>query len=78
MYDQGLLIWLNLVIQKVNNRPLILGALLGITLTPNHILPWIQEHPGRGDQPEIKLHKCTVCEIAVQFNNLTVLFNLFY
>ena len=38
MNDEELLTWLNLVIQKINNRPLILSAPLGITLTPNHIL----------------------------------------
>ena len=38
MNDEELLTWIHLVIDKLNNRPLILAALLGITLTPNHIL----------------------------------------
>ena len=38
MNNKVLLIWLNLVIQKIHNRPLILGTPLGITLTPNHVL----------------------------------------
>ena len=38
MDDKELLPWLNLVIKKINNRPLILGVPPGITLTPNHVL----------------------------------------
>ena len=38
MDDEELLTWIHLVIDKINNRPLILGAPVGITLTPNHIL----------------------------------------
>ena len=38
MGDEELLIWIHLVIDKLNNWPLILGTLLGITLTPNHVL----------------------------------------
>ena len=34
MDDEELLTWIHLVIDKLNNRPLILGAPLGITLTP--------------------------------------------
>ena len=38
MSDKELLKWLSLVIKKLNDRPLILGTPLGITLTPNHVL----------------------------------------
>ena len=38
MGDKELLTWLNLVIQKINNRLLILSTSLGLTLTPNPIL----------------------------------------
>ena len=34
MDDEELHTWLNMVIEKINDRPLILGAPLGITLTP--------------------------------------------
>ena len=37
MDDEELLTWIHLVINKLNNRPLILGAPLGITLTPNYV-----------------------------------------
>ena len=38
MDDEELLTWTHQIIDKLNNRPLILGAPLGITLTPNHVL----------------------------------------
>ena len=38
MNDEELLTWIHLVIDKLNNWPPILGAPLGITLTPNHVL----------------------------------------
>ena len=38
MNDEELLTGLNLVIHKINDRPLILCTPLGITLTPNHVL----------------------------------------
>ena len=38
MEDKELLTWTHGVIEKLNNRPLILGSPLGITLTPNHFL----------------------------------------
>ena len=37
MENEELLTWLNLVIQKINDRLLILGEPLGITLKPNHV-----------------------------------------
>ena len=38
MNDEELLTWTTQVIDKINNRPLILGAPLGITITPNHVI----------------------------------------
>ena len=38
MDDKELNTWLIMVTEKVNNRPLILGALQGITITRNHVL----------------------------------------
>ena len=38
MDDEELYTWLNMVTEKVNDRPLILGAPQGITITPNHVL----------------------------------------
>ena len=38
MDDGEFLTCLHLVIEKINNQPLILGAPLGITLTPNYII----------------------------------------
>ena len=46
MDDEELNTWLVLVIQKVNNRPLILGAPQGITITPNHILHGLRNTHG--------------------------------
>ena len=43
MDDEELLTWSHMVINKLNNRPLILGAPLGITLTPNHVLQGFKE-----------------------------------
>ena len=38
MDDKELHTWLSMVTEKVNDRPLILGAPQGITITPNHVL----------------------------------------
>ena len=38
MDDEELHTWLSMVTEKVNDRPLILGAPQGITITPNHVL----------------------------------------
>ena len=43
MDDKKLLTWTHGVIEKLNNRPLILRAPLGITLTPNHVLQAFRE-----------------------------------
>ena len=52
MDDEELLTWLNLVIQKINDRPLILGAPLGITLTPNHVLLGFRNTHGEEINPD--------------------------
>ena len=52
MNDEELLTWIHLVIDKVNNRPLILGAPLGITLTPNHVLLGYRECFGDEIDPD--------------------------
>ena len=46
MDDQELHTWLNMVTEKVNDRPLILGAPQGISITPNHILMGFRNSPG--------------------------------
>jgi len=38
MSDEEFRTWLSKVMQKVNDRPLILGLPIGVTLTPNHVL----------------------------------------
>ena len=38
MDDKEIHTWLSMVTEKVNDRPLILGAPQGITITPNHVL----------------------------------------
>ena len=43
MNNEELLTWIHLVIDKFNNQTLILGAPLGITLTPIHVLLGFQE-----------------------------------
>ena len=60
MNDEELLTWLNLVIQKINDRPLILGAPLGITLTPNHVLLGFRNTHGEEVNPEISV----LCQIT--------------
>ena len=46
--DEELLTWSQMFIDELNNRPLILTAPLGITITPNHILQGYKE--GHGDE----------------------------
>ena len=45
--------WINLVIEKINNGPLILEAPLGITLTPNHSLLSFQDTHSDEVNPEV-------------------------
>ena len=53
MNDEELLTWIHLVIDKLNNRPIILAAPLGITLTPNHILLRFRECYGDEINPDV-------------------------
>ena len=55
MDDEELHTWLNIVIEKINDRPLMLGAPLGITLTPNHSLLGFQNNHGDEINPELSL-----------------------
>ena len=57
MDDEELHTWLNMVIEKINDRPLILGAPLGITLTPNHILLGFRNTHGDEINPDIPVHE---------------------
>ena len=52
MDDQELLTWLNLVIQKIIYRPLILSTPVDITLTPNHVLQGFRNTHGEEINPE--------------------------
>ena len=53
MDDKELLNWIHLVINKHNNRPIILGAPLGITLTPNHVLLGFRDSHGEEINPDV-------------------------
>ena len=52
MDEEELLTWPNLVIQKIDDRPLILGVPLGITLTPNHVILGFRNTHGEEINPE--------------------------
>ena len=57
MDDEELHTWLNMVIEKINDRPLILGAPLGITLTPNHIILGFRDNRGEEINPEVSVRQ---------------------
>ena len=61
-----------MVINELNNRPLILGAPLGITLTPNHILQGFKECYGDEINPDTPVqHQLSRWKIALKaFNSL--------
>ena len=65
MDDEELQTWLVLIIQKVNDRPLILGAPQGITITPNHILHGFRNTHGDEINPETtvqqQLNRWKIC-----------------
>ena len=66
MDNEELHTWINLVIEMINNCPLILGAPLGITLTPNHILLGFGITHGDEINPEVSvLHQLTRWKIAL-------------
>jgi len=72
MDDEELLTWTHMVIDKLNNRPLILGAPLGITLTPNHVLQGFRECYGDEVNPESPVqHQLSRWRIVLNlFNSL--------
>ena len=70
MDDEELLTWTHGVIEKLNNRPLILGAPLGITLTPNHVLQGFRECFGDEVKPTASINH--------QISRWNVVLNLFH
>ena len=72
MDDEELLTWSHMVIDKLNNRPLILGAPLGITLTPNHVLQVFKDCYGDKINPDVTVqHQLSRWKIALNlFNSL--------
>jgi hypothetical protein len=69
MDDEELLTWAHGVIEKLNNRPLILGAPLGITLTPNHVLQGFRECYGDEVKPTTSINQ--------QISRWNVVLNMF-
>ena len=67
MDDEELHTWLVLLIQMVNNRPVILGAPQGITITPNYILHGFRNTHGDEINPEItvqqQLNRWKICQM---------------
>ena len=57
MDEEELHTWLSLVIQKINDRPLILGAPHGITLTPNDVLLGFRNTDGGEVNPDIPIQQ---------------------
>ena len=70
MDDEELLTWTHGVIERLNNRPLILGAPLGITLTPNHVLQGFRECFGDEVNPTTSINQ--------QISRWNVVLNLFH
>ena len=70
MDDEELLTWIHMVIDKLNNRPLILGAPLGITLTPNHVLLGFRECYGDEINPDLSIQH--------QISRWRIVLNLYY
>ena len=72
IYDKELLTWTHLVIDKINSRPLILEAPLGITLTPNHIILGFPDSHGDKINPDVSVqHQLSRCKIVLNlFNSL--------
>ena len=72
MDDEELLTWIQSVAEKLNNRPLILGTPIGITLTPNHILQGFRENYGDEINPDSPVqHQLSRWKIALNlFNSL--------
>ena len=70
MDDEELLTWIHLVINKLNNCPLILGAPLGITLAPNHVLLGFRECYGDEINPDFSVkHQISRWRIVLNLYN---------
>ena len=72
MDNEELLTWSHIVIDELNNRPLILDAPLGITITPNHVLQGFKECHGDEINPNTPVqHQLSRWKIALNsFNSL--------
>ena len=69
MDNEELLTWTHGVIEKLNNRPLILGAPLGISLTPNQVLQGFRECYGDEVKPTTSINQ--------QISRWNVVLNMF-
>ena len=66
MDSEELHTWLNMVVEKINDRPLIMGAPLGITLTPNHVLLGFRDNSGDEINTEVSVqHQHTKWKVGV-------------
>ena len=70
MNDEELLTQIHMVIDKLNNRPLILGAPLGITLTPKHVLLGYKDCYGDEVNPDVTVQN--------QISRWRIVLNLYY
>ena len=72
MDDEKLLTWLHLVINKINNRPLILEVPLGITLPPNHIILGFRDSHGDEVNSDVSVqHQLSRWKVVLNlFNSL--------
>ena len=66
MDSEELHTWLNMVVEKINDRPLIMGAPLGFTLTPNHVLLGFRDNRGDEINTEVSVqHQLTKWKVGV-------------
>ena len=72
MDDKELHTWLNMVTEKVNDRPLILGAPQGISITPNRILLGFRNTHGE----EVYLDVPVQCQLVRWQTCLTIFYSL--
>ena len=72
MDDEELLTWTQSVAETLNNRPLILGTPIWITLTPNHVLQGFRENYGDEINPDSPVqHQLSRWKIVLHlFNSL--------
>ena len=70
MDNEELLTWIHMVFDKLNNHPLILGAPLGITITPNHVLLGFWECYGDKINPDVSVqHQISRWRIVLNLYN---------